>query len=116
MELEGGKIIDFDVLGTKQNEPAENKNQLANDIKNKRGKEDVNTQAGKNRGDIAETLAPKGKIKGGNSYDYPYKMRNMVVFLVLLAQGFFLIKNLSLGIITCKNSFSKQINRDIKEL
>lgn len=89
MELEGGEIIEFDVLGTEEDEPAEDENELADYVQNNSGKEDINTQTGKNLCNTPETFTFKGEIKGRDSYGNPYKMRNMVVFFAFLRQKLF---------------------------
>ncbi len=97
MELEGGEIVEFDVLGTKKDEPTKNKDELAKDVKNEGGDENTNTQTRKYGGNVGETLTPKGKIKSSTRYQQPYKVRNMVVFPVLFTQKVFPYKKLEFG-------------------
>lgn len=45
VEFQSGKVIKFDVLGAEKDEPAEDKNELAKEIANECGNEDINTEA-----------------------------------------------------------------------
>jgi hypothetical protein len=86
VELQGREIIEFDVLGTEEDEPADDENELAGDVKNKGDKKNKDVQVAKIFYDTLRVIFNYKIQEGHDGYGNPYKMRNMTGFFAFLDQ------------------------------